>query len=646
MQIVTLDFETYWSTDFSLSKISFIEYINSPQFETISVALKINDDFTQVFFGESAVTMALKSIDWENTACVAHNGNEFDFPLLVWKFDCHPKKFIDTLALAKAKHQSEVGGSLATLSKHYGLPEKNSAALLNTKGKRLVDFTQAELAAMEAYNRTDTDNAYALAKTFLNPDFAGVDDLLQVTAITQQHQKEIALCDMTARMTCYPKLRADVALMHKTLDAVEQDKSTLLQRVAKILGVLTEEEARAELASSARFAEVLRALGVDPPTKESPTTGKQIFALAKTDEAFTALLEHEDPNVQALAAARLGVRSTILETRLQKMIACSAAMGGLLPVTLGYHAATTGRWGGRIWNPQNLPRINKKVPKLTDALRKSLIAPPGHKLVVVDSSNIELRVNHWLWGVKSTQDLFEADPKADLYRDFAARTLFNTAPDLVTPDQRQLAKVAQLGLGFGAGPDTFIRVAKMMAGLVIDPDTARRVVEQWRARYTPIQHGWWYCGRALVAMASGASGEPLGATEQVRVMEGASLLLPSGRRLYYPWLTRKVDQYGRTNYEYGVGRGKSFINGPRLCENIVQAIARDVLAEQALIVQAKTGCAPVLMVHDELVYVVPEADAEAFFATVNAAMRTTPKWAPDLILWSEGGISESYGDAK
>jgi DNA polymerase len=147
-------------------------------------------------------------------------------------------------------------------------------------------------------------------------------------------------------------------------------------------------------------------------------------------------------------------------------------------------------------------------------------------------------------------------------------------------------------------------------------------------------------------MFANAAGPALGADRQVAILEGGSLLLPSGRRLYYPGLQLKQDQYGQATYEYGTGRGKSFINGHRLCENIVQAIARDVLAEQALIVQAKTGSTPVLMVHDELVYVVPEADAEAFLATVNAAMRTAPKWSPKLILWSEGAIGDSYGDAK
>lgn len=644
MQVITLDFETYWTSDFSLSKISFIEYIKSPLFEVISVAVKVGDQPTKCVFGHKEVGDFLRTFDWANSAAVAHNGNEFDHPLLVWTYDCHPKLFVDTLALSKAKFQSEVGGSLKALSTSFGLPEKDNTILTSTKGKRYVDMDLAEMRDMAAYNRTDTDNTYELFKKLRNADTDGMDDLRDLTKATTWHKKEMLLSDMTARMICYPQLHADTALLDSTLKTVTDSKEQTLHEVARATGMLDAEEVRSSMASAAKFRDLLKSLGVDAPMKTSKTTGKQIPALAKTDPEFTALLEHEDETVQLLASTRLGVKSTLLETRLHKMSLCAKLMGGTMPVPLAYHAATTGRWGGRVWNPQNLPRLNKKKAKLTDALRNSLIAPPGHKIVVSDLSGIELRVNHYLWNVASTQRLYDKDPKADLYVVFAA-ILFNKDEADVTNDERQLAKVAHLGLGFGAGWATFKKVAKLMGGLDISDEEAERVTNLWRLAHYDIVNGWRSCQALIRNMAQNAdySPDPRGL---VRTTQGR-VVLPSGRSLYYPGLRQVVDpDTGKTQFMYGAGRHNSKVYSGLMDENIVQAIARDVIAEQALNIYATTGFRPAHMVHDELVYVVPEGIADAHLRKVNAAMRTPPAWLPGIVLWSEGGISDSYGGAK
>jgi DNA polymerase len=404
----------------------------------------------------------------------------------------------------------------------------------------------------------------------------------------------------------------------------------------------------AELHSASKFAKILANLGVDAPMKISKTTGKLTYALAKTDEAFTALLDHDDERVQMMAAARLGVKSTLLQTRLEKMRKCGQLMGGMMPVPLAYHAATTGRWGGRVWNPQNLPRIPRDkagniIPKLTNALRQSLRAPKGCKVVVSDLSGIELRVNHYLWGVKSTEELYADDPEADLYKEFAA-ALFGIPKEQVTKDQRQLAKVAQLGLGFGAGAATFKKVAKLMGGIELDDAEAERVTNAWRMKYVDIVRGWRNCQTMVSAMWSGArySPDPRGL---VRSEQGVAVL-PSGRRLYYPNLRQAPDDKGRMQYTYGEGRNTSKVYAGLMDENLVQAIARDVIAEQALQVRNETGRIPATMVHDELVYVVPEAEAADFLNYLNSVMRTPPAWLPGIVLWSEGDIADTYGDAK
>lgn len=675
MQVVTIDFETYWSTEFSLSKISFVEYIQSPEFEAISVAIKIGNGMTTSWFG-SQVGPALRAIDWSNSACVAHNGNEFDFPLLVWKYDCHPKLFVDTLCLARPKHQSVAGGSLKKLSEHYSLPAKNNTVLLNTKGKRLDDFSIQETMDMAAYNRQDVENTYTLFQKFTAPDpGTDTDDLRELSKRLRWAKKELKLSDMTARMVCYPQFDCDIDLLQSTLDEAEALKDKQLMELVDLLGVLDVEEVRTALASAPKFAAVLDSLGVEPPRKISKTTGKETYALAKTDEEFTALLDHDDARVQMVTAARLGVKSTLLETRLAKMATCARLLDGKITVPLAYHAATTGRWGGRVWNPQNLPRISRNkdgsvVPKLTNALRMSLRAPAGYKIVVSDLSGIELRVNHYLWDVESTRELYATDPEADLYKDFAA-ALFGKTVGEITKDERQLAKVAQLGLGFGAGAKTFKKVAKLMGGIDLDDEEALRVTKAWRSKYSDIVDGWESCQHLIHGMYVGANvitdprelvqavndgkgdeDTPACTTRKLGRMQPRggsefSVRLPSGRQLYYPHLERLRDEEtGKHQYWYGVGRNRSKVYSGLMCENLVQGIARDVIAEQALTVWEETGYFPALTVHDELVYVVPSGIADSHLRTVNMIMRKPPSWLPGIVLWSEGDIADSYGLAK
>ena len=259
------------------------------------------------------------------------------------------------------------------------------------------------------------------------------------------------------------------------------------------------------------FAKFLNEVGVEVPMKTSITTGKEIPALAKTDEAFIALQEHDNPLVAVAANARLDAKSTILQTRIKSFLTASDAHPQKkVPIPLKYYGAdTTGRWSGWGYNPQNLPRINPYNPRLSDALRKSLIAPPGYKVVVADLSGIELRVNHFLWKVPSSMELFQADTEnADLYKDFAS-TLYGVRQSEVTKEQRQVGKVAHLGLGFGAGHVTFQKVAKLMGGVDIDLDESKDIVDTWRRSYSDITVAWRTCHKSLLTIMRGATGGSL-----------------------------------------------------------------------------------------------------------------------------------------
>ena len=639
MKICTLDLETFWDVGHSLTKMSPIAYCMHPETEIISCAFKFGEGETEVVFGEQNVVDYCNKVDWSNYWVVGHNLSAFDSMILSWRLNVKPKLWGCTLAMARPIHAKDVGLSLAKLVHHYRLGVKDNFALLQTKGRHLCDFTEQEIKDMGVYNKEDVDQCYGLLKKL----------------VPQTKRDEVKLIDMTIRSLIEPQFDCDTELLNNTLvEEVERKRSALLEASKKMdvyeLG-MDDDEAVANvlklLSSAPKFGKFLVSVGVEVPMKISPTTEKEIPALAKTDEAFIALQEHDNPLVAVAANARLDAKSTLLQTRIQSfLVASDAHPHKMLPIPLRYYGAdTTGRWSGWGYNPQNLPRINPYKPKLSDALRKSLRAPPGYKVVVADLSGIELRVNHFLWQVPSSMEMFQADPEnADLYKDFAS-TLYGVKQKDVTKEQRQVGKVAHLGLGFGAGHVTFQKVAKLMGGVNISINESKDIVDTWRDAYSDITAAWRTCHKALPTIIRGAEGGALDPWGMVYpIPEG--LQTPKGV-IRYPNLRTEVnEETGRTEFIYGDGRNKARIYAGKIVENIVQHLARNVIADNALEVQRKLRLIPALMVHDELVYVVPEEKAQATLDAVQEIMRTPPTWWPELLTWSEGDIGDTYGDAK
>lgn len=974
MRLITLDMETHYSSEYSLSRMSPLEYVRDPRFQLISCAIKVDDYNTDVFFGREKVEHAFGKLQpiIKDALVIAHNMSGFDAYVCAYALGLRPKMWGCTLAMARPVHAKTVGLGLAALVKHYqnelealGVAgAKDNSVLVQTRGKRLEDFTPAELEAMRTYNRNDTDQCWGLFKLLrkhytpaelwqidalirmrTEPQFELDVPLLETAASVERTRKHKALLDLAGSLR-KAAVTADGAV--EALDWSDEDAVA--------------ESVRADLASAPKFSALLESLGVEVPMKPSPTNpARQVPALSKTDEAFTDLQEHENPLVAAAARARLGVKSTLLETRIEKFLTAGRLAGGFLPVPLRYCGAdTTGRDSGeeyncmtaghelltpngwvdiKNWEPntpvmqwdstgrlswcfapgkvhyehdgpvvvlngpfargvytpdhriplfrgryfaettagrvaagsgldgipaagrytgpeiggptcaqvrflvalaadgcvaktgqirfgfrrqrkidriqdilqalgldavarvydyrgkpgghwvavlpksavapwmskgfgpwimalsrialdtlvnelphwdgmphsktgntcfftsdyeqaswvstalhlsgkparigarsngrfdvyarstdktsatgeidhftgtvycpqvetgfvlvrydgaihvtgncQNLPRIDPDRNKTSDALRSSLRAPRGKKIIVADQSGIELRVNHFLWKVPSSMELYEASPaKADLYRAFAAESLFKVPPEQISKSQRQLGKVAQLGLGFGAGGPAFQRVARTMGGIRLHlnreeydgPElTAEEVVASWRESYNPIVQGWRACAKGVLHIADGleAAVDPWGLVRTSR--EG--FVLPSGRLIRYPELREEDDGHWpdgrpRRSWFYGVGRHKARITGPKADENIVQALARDSIFDCAIEFFRRTGLRPALRVHDELVYVVDEGPAEGLLAELQATLRTPPKWWPQLIVWSEGDVADTYGAAK
>jgi DNA polymerase len=637
MNIVTLDFESYWSVTHSLTKMPPTEYVMHPDTEIISCAIKINDGQTNVYFGEANVRMALNDIDWTQAICVGHNMSGFDSMIVRWRFGIQPRMWACTAAMARPYHAKTCGVSLAALVKEYGLGEKDNTILLNTKGKHLCDFTQEELDAMAVYNAMDTDQCYALFKNFSKR--IGAREMLQIHLLVEK--------------LVNPQFVLDFGMLESTLEEVQEMKRRALLNVADMLGREWQDDSeeamlevlKGDIASAPKFAAMLEAIGCEVPLKPSPKKeGVMIPALAKNDEGMLALLESDDLTVATLAGARLGVKSTLLETRIQKFIRAGRACGGKLPVPIRYCGAdTTGRDSGEQYNMLNLPRIGQ-IPRPSDALRMSLCAPKGYKVCVADLSGIELRVNHFLWKVPYSTRMWQEKADADLYR-MAAVKLYGCAPDEVSKDQRQLEKVKALGLGFGAGGKTFRGVAKTMGNVVLTDEQAQHAVVEWRREHPEIQNGWYRCQDMLRAIKEGKeiAIDPWGLTHTCK--EG--IVLPSGRIIRYPDLRMEVNKNdGKQQWVYAHGRHKAYIYGGKMVENIVQALARDVMVEADARFYIETGITSCLRVYDEIVFIEKEQTAVEKLEYLQCIFRTPPVWWPDLVTWSEGDVADRYGEAK
>ena len=605
MDILNVDFETFYSQKFSLSKMTTEEYIRDPQFETIGVAVKRNNEPTEWFSGSNAQTKRwLDKWDWANSVAVAHNAM-FDMAILNWCYDIRPKRIADTLSMLRAIDGPHAGNSLAKAVERYGLGEKGTE-VINALGKRRLDFTDEDLERYGEYCINDVELTQKL--------FEALAPLMPVS--------ELRLIDLTIRMFSEPVLKLDKSVLSSHLDNVQANKEALMSKL---------NYDKSELMSNPKLAELLEFHGVSPPTKISPKTGKEAFAFAKSDEEFKALLEHPNPQVQAIVAARLGVKSTLEETRTERFI--GIADRGALPVPLRYYAAHTGRWGGddKV-NLQNLPR---KSP-----LKKSMLAPEGHIFIDCDSSQIEARTLAWLAGQEDLVDAF--DKGEDVYK-IMASSIYDTPIEAVTDDQRFVGKTTILGCGYGMGSAKFKLQLETM-GVSLSSSECASIVYKYRDQFSHIPALWTEGDKALDALISTRSA-PLGKHEALLV-DMFGVRLPNGMYLRYDNLRKERDpKSGRDQYVYDVKKGRAtlptYIYGGKLIENVCQALARIIIGEQMLMVARKYRV--VMTVHDAVGVIAPIEEADKARAFVEACMRMRPKWAPTLPLNCESKIGASYG---
>jgi DNA polymerase len=618
MQLVTLDFETYYDVGFSLSGLTTEEYIKDERFQVIGVSIKIDQSEAKWYTGDQ-VKEALDNIDWKNSALLCHN-TQFDGAILSFRYNIIPGLYLDTLCMARAIHGVDVGGSLAFLVEKYNLGRKGTE-VVDAKGKRLEDFTSQDLAQYGEYCKNDTELTHKLFQ-ILAPDFP---------------ENEVKLIDLTLRMYTEPVLEVDDALLQDRLDDIQAEKSQLLQGLMKRLECDTEECVRAKLASNKQFAELLIELGITPPTKISPTTDKETYALAKGDTGFLELTEHEDPFIQELCRVRLGTKSTIEESRIERFIGIGARNKGKLPIPLKYYGAHTGRWAGSDKvNFQNLPARDKKKK----ALKNAVIAPEDYQVINCDSSQIEARVLVWLAGQEDIVEWYREG--RDVYSEFASKVygITITKEDKI---ERAVGKTCILGLGYGTGWSKLQQTLKIATGLNLEQDECQRLVRVYRDVNDKVIQLWKTCDDALRDMSAWPSGkEPyyLDARNALLVTS-KGIRLPNGLYIYYPGLTWDISE-SKSKYIYKSRRGMISIWGGSVVENVVQALARIIVGEQMLEINKKYR--PVLTVHDAVVCVVLETEVDEALSFITTTMSSPPLWATGLPVACEAHHGASYGD--
>jgi len=598
MKIVTLDFETHWDSDYSLAKMTTEAYVRDPRFEIHGCSIRWPDGRYEWSRSPDKLAGLIDSC-----ACLAHHAH-FDGLILSHHYGLKPAVWLDTLSMARLVLGNHLSVGLDSLSHHYGLAGK-TVPYDEFKGRRWAELSFPVQQSLIEGGRHDVELTWDI---FLR-------------LLPHVPPAELRLIDLTIRMFTEPALVGDLDLLGRIWVDEAQRKHTLMNGV----GVTMK-----ELQSSIKFAELLRAEGIEPPVK--PGKNGLIFAFAKTDPFMQEeILEHPDERVRALGEARLGVRSTIDQTRAERL--GYMATRGPLPVYLAYCGAHTTRWSGG-------DKVNWQNFKRGGVIRTAIRSPEGYRIIKADKSQIECRFLNQLAGQHDIIERFRS--KEDPYIEIASkayRTLVRKPKegdpdyDLMT-QMRGTGKQLELSCGYGAGALTIQGTAARGTygpPVKIDIDTALEWRDLYRSTHPRVVSFWHQAENMLHALAQRTR-----ATWSCFEFRDGAVILPNGTRLLYPEL-----EFENDTWTYKTRFGYRRIWGGFLVENLIQAVSRVDIGECMLRIK-DLGYRIVLMEHDAIAVLTDEKTAEHDLAVILEEMRRPPAWCPDIPLDAEGSIGECY----
>lgn len=621
MNLFTIDFETYYDKEYSLSKMSTEDYIEDDRFEIILVGLKKNDGPTETFSSPNLEDYRtwLMEKGVHRGAVLAHN-MMFDGLILASRLNLIAAMYLDTLCMAQALlkpfHRSI---SLDSCLKHEGSPFTKGTYVHNMLGVRRASMTSSDMSSYAGYCAGDVDSTYWLFHRLKK----------------RLPKDEFEVIDTTLRMYLEPSFIPDASTLKGLLIETREKKRKLLEAVPDHIKPT-------QLRSNPQFAKLLESLGVDPvPTKISPTTDRTTYAFAKNDPQWKDLEEEyaDDPIVGPILAARLGEKSTIAETRGERFLQIAQSRK-YLRVPLRYYGAHTGRYGGmEKLNLQNLTRVRYRKDGTPDGrfqLRFALQAPKGHVVLACDLSQIEARLNAWLSECRTLLDVFARGD--DPYCAFGS-VIFGRPITRADKAERFAGKTCILGLGYGMGAPK-LRATFRKDNVKIELPTAKRYVWTYRDTYHEIPALWRHCDQAVEEIARGGLmmiGPCMASKDRIT--------LPNGMAIIYDKL-RHVQNAKYNGWVFNYAGRTKMLWGGTVVENIVQALARIVLMDQMITIRKELGVRPKLNIHDELVYIVPENRIDHFKSGVEQIMSLPPAFAPDLPIACEAHYGPTLGDCK
>ena len=587
---VGVDFETFYDSTYSVSRLGVWAYCQDPRFNAYLMA--VSD-------GTRTCVCHPNEFLWESIAERIWVSHHRDFDLAVFR------RLLEIGIIPKNSGIPSEWNCSAALCAYLQFSRDLAGAVRDVFG---VTLDKAPRAHAKGRNPLQSDLNTPEMERYAASDAVAC---LALWNRLERHwpAQERRLFELTSEMGRY-----GLPMDWHYVSVKRQDLETSVTRIADSLPWKPP-------MSLKQFAEACERINVPPPT-----------STAGSDPRFCLWLT-ENGNSQAATWVRSmqRVRSANRTAKVLKAMETRRMSGGRMTYELKYFGASTGRWAGG--GGLNLQNLNRKAAEGVD-LRQSITAPPGFVLATADYSQIENRVLLYLAGDKEALNLFAQSPEADAYEIHARRTMgYSETTSLKNwcgstgSNLRQLAKARVLGLGFGCGWRKFIDVARVMAGLDLGEAESRRIVRDFRNSNTPIVELWGRLEAACSACHGSHYALPLPSTQQMPELK---------RFLLYRNVNEQDGQLTAT-----VSGERMDVYGGLLAENWTQATARDVLAS-AWLRCTEAGFIPVLSVHDELVFELPAANAEQDLARIIEIMETPLPWASNLPLKVDGKLMDSY----
>ncbi|OGV52924.1 MAG: hypothetical protein A2017_09245 [Lentisphaerae bacterium GWF2_44_16] len=643
VHLLVLDFETYYDKKYSLEKLNYIDYIYSPDFKVQGLAIKYPDGKAEFRRDVVVAINELKKLYGENleqVTTIAHNA-VFDMSILKIKYGLVPARILDTMLMAHALHGPDVPANLKALAVKYNLPSKGCLDFMC--GVR--EPTAAQIEMLRDYAVNDVDITAALADIML-PLFSSI-------------PQELDIINHTIKLFLGKNLEIDITEVKEGIKKLDKYISGELNHSGYTAEGISGNKSFMELLSNALAVTGRQVLMKD---------GKKglIPALSMDDTPMQELLNDDDDKVKELSRLRILIKTVPnLKSKLQYLENIHRHTGGSFPIALKYCKAITGRFAGSNgFNIQNMPspaNAEGIMKILAKRIRAALKAPADKVFIAADASQIEARVLAFISG---QDDLHAAFAEGrDIYSEFAG-AIFNTSvmkmpgnsPEAIKMKKlRGVGKTAILGLGYGMGKETFID--KMQSS----PDTKSlfddgtltkaiccKTVSAYRQKYGKIKQFWKDAEDAFISAANGVS-TTLGLLKFESTDNDVHIVLPSGRKIIYSDvkidgpISKKVDTLDDegnavsmeiSSCDISYATAKKFVYSGKAVENIIQAIARDILVNAILRLEQDSW--PVyLHIHDEIICAVPEDRVKECQAAMLCAWRNIPTWVKGLVLDAE-----------